>query len=92
MADAALLYLAALNALTFVIYGVDKLRAKNGKWRIAEHSLLLLALAGGSIGALLAVRLFRHKTMHNAFRYGIPAMLIVQMVLACLVCYLRYCK
>ena len=92
MTDAVLLYLAALNAVTFLIYAIDKLKAKKGKWRITEHSLLLLAFAGGSVGALLAVWVFRHKTMHNAFRYGVPAILIVQIALVCFVCYLRYYK
>ena len=75
-------YLLAANLLTFVTYGIDKYKARHNKWRIPEATLLLLAALGGSIGALLAMRVFRHKTLHRKFRYGIPAILLVQIAAA----------
>ena len=75
-------YLLAANLLTFVTYGIDKYKARHKKWRIPEAMLLLLAALGGSIGALLAMRLFRHKTLHRKFRYGVPAILLVQITAA----------
>lgn len=71
-------YLVAINVLTFLVYGLDKLKAKKGKWRIPEHALLLLAVVGGSIGALLGMKAWRHKTMHKKFRYGIPFIFALQ--------------
>ena len=84
-----LYYLAAVNLLTFLAYGIDKRKAvRNGQRskrqsrRIPEATLLLLALLGGSPAALLAMYLFRHKTLHKKFRYGVPAILLLQAVLA----------
>ena len=71
-------YLVVINTITFLIYGLDKLKAKKSKWRIPEHTLLLLAIVGGSIGALLGMKAWRHKTMHKKFRYGIPFILALQ--------------
>ncbi len=76
-------YLLAANLLTFVTYGIDKWKARHNRWRIPEATLLLLAALGGSIGALLAMRVFRHKTQHKKFRYGVPALLLVQLAIAC---------
>ena len=83
--DAALflLFFAACNLVTFFIYGWDKHCAKKkGRRRVPEATLLLLAAFGGSIGAILGMRLFRHKTLHKKFRYGLPAILLVQLTLA----------
>lgn len=85
----ALYYLLAVNLLTFVIYGIDKYKARHNHWRVREASLLLLAALGGSVGALLAMRVFRHKTQHKKFRYGVPAILIIQLAVAAF-CYYRY--
>ena len=74
----ALIYLAAINIVTFVLYGIDKRKARRSKWRIQESTLLLLAVAGGSIGALLGMKVWHHKTLHKKFKYGIPAILIAQ--------------
>ena len=82
-------YLLAINLLTFVTYGIDKYKARHNYWRVREASLLLLAALGGSIGALLAMRVFRHKTQHKKFRYGVPAILLVQLTIV-VVCYFRY--
>ena len=75
----ALYYLLAVNLLTFVIYGIDKWKARHDRWRVREVSLLLLAALGGSPAALLAMRVFHHKTLHKKFRYGVPAILVAQM-------------
>ena len=60
-----LYYILIINILTFIIYGIDKLKAKKGKLRIPESTLLLLAIIGGSIGAWFGMRLLHHKTMHK---------------------------
>jgi uncharacterized membrane protein YsdA (DUF1294 family) len=73
--------LLALNLLTFIIYGIDKFKAKKSKWRIPESTLLLLALIGGSIGAWLGIKVWRHKTLHKKFYIGIPLIIITQVAL-----------
>ena len=75
-------YLAAINLATFIVYGADKRRARKGKWRVPEKTLLLLPLLGGSVGALLGMRVFHHKTRHWYFVWGIPAILLAQIALA----------
>jgi len=81
MTEALLYYILGINVLTFLVYGIDKWKAKNGSWRISEATLLLLAIIGGSIGALLGMKVWHHKTMHKKFKYGIPAILIIQIIL-----------
>ncbi len=76
-----LYYLIAVNTLTFVVYGIDKWKAKQGSWRISEATLLTLAVIGGSIGALLGMKIWHHKTMHKKFKYGLPLILLAQIVL-----------
>ena len=73
--------LFAINAITFVVYGIDKYKAQKAKWRISEATLLLLAVLGGSIGAWMGMRVWHHKTMHRKFKYGIPALLLIQIAL-----------
>ena len=75
------IYLIAINILTFLIFGIDKRKARKGKWRIPEATLIGLAVAGGSIGALLGMYLFRHKTQKRKFNLGIPAILLLQAAL-----------
>ena len=77
-----LIYLAVINLLTFIVYGADKRRARKGKWRVPEKTLFLLPLLGGSIGALLGMRVFHHKTKHWYFVWGVPAILLAQLALA----------
>ena len=72
-------YLILMNLIAFALYGIDKRRAKQGAWRISEYTLLLVALLGGSLGALLSMRYFRHKTRHRKFRYGVPLILLLQL-------------
>ena len=74
-------YLLVINAVTFIVYGIDKYKAKKAKWRISEATLLLLAVLGGSIGARMGMKVWRHKTMHKKFKYGIPAILLIQIAL-----------
>ena len=76
-----LYYIVGVNILAFLVYGIDKWRAKKGSWRISEATLLLLAVIGGSIGAWLGMKVWHHKTMHKKFKYGIPAILIIQIIL-----------
>ena len=71
-------YLLAVNVLTFIVYGVDKWKAQRGRWRVPEASLLGLAALGGSVGAWLAMQLFRHKTQKKKFRYGVPVLFVLQ--------------
>ena len=75
-------YLAAVNAVTFPVYGIDKRKARRGAWRVPEKTLFLLPLLGGSVGALLGMKVFRHKTKHWYFVWGIPAILLAQTALA----------
>ena len=77
-----LYYLLAVNVLTFILYGVDKHKARHNKWRITEATLLLFAVLGGSPAALLAMKTFHHKTKHKKFLYGVPIILLVQIALA----------
>ena len=74
--------LLAVNIATFLLYGIDKYKAKKGKWRISEATLLTMAAIGGSIGAWAGMRLWHHKTMHKKFKYGIPLITILQVALA----------
>lgn len=74
-------YLLAINAVTFIVYGIDKYKAKKAKWRIPEATLLLLAVLGGSVGAWVGMKVWHHKTMHKKFKYGIPVILLIQIAL-----------
>jgi len=86
------LYLAAINLITFFVYGADKRRAKiPGVRRVPEKTLFALALLLGSAGALLGMRVFHHKTRHWYFRFGIPAILLVQSAAAAFL-YLRFLR
>ena len=79
-------YLLAINAVAFFAYGIDKLKARKGWWRIPEATLLLLAIIGGSIGAWLGMKVWHHKTMHKKFRYGLPVIFLLQLALAVYLC------
>lgn len=84
------LYLAAVNLITFFVYGADKRRARiPGARRVPEKTLFALALLLGSAGALLGMRVFHHKTRHWYFRFGIPAILLMQSAAAVFV-YVRF--
>ena len=98
MTQTILYILIGINVLTFLVYGIDKWKAKRAKWRIREAALLGLAVLGGSIGALLGMKVWRHKTMHKGgthdvdnivggyqFKYGLPLILLAQIVLIYLI-------
>ena len=74
-------YILTINIATFLLYGIDKYKAKKGIWRISEATLLLMAVIGGSIGAWAGMRLWHHKTMPKKFKYGIPVIIIMQIAL-----------
>ena len=67
-----------MNIVTFVLYGVDKLKAKRSKWRVSEATLLLFAVLGGSVGAWLGMKIWHHKTQHKKFKYGLPLIILIQ--------------
>lgn len=77
-----LAYLIIINASAFLLMLADKLKARRGKWRIPEKTLMGAALLGGSIGALAGMYAFRHKTKHPKFTIGIPVILALQIILA----------
>ena len=76
-----LVYLLAVNVLLFALMGIDKYKARHDLWRIRESTLFACALIGGSLGGVLGMRVFHHKTLHPTFRYGFPGILAVQLVL-----------
>ena len=77
-----LVWLACLNIAAFAAMGLDKRRARRDAWRIRERTLFLLALLGGSVGAIAGMYLFHHKTRHWYFVVGMPVILILQLALA----------
>lgn len=80
MKDIVLL-LIVVNLVSFALYGLDKLKAKKGLWRIRESTLLLVAALGGSAGALLGMEVFRHKTKQWKFRILVPVFLALHVAL-----------
>jgi len=82
MLEEILILLLIINLVAFVAYGIDKYKAKHAKWRTPEATLLLLAAVGGSIGAWLGMKVWHHKTLHKKFRYGVPAIMVLQAALA----------
>ena len=74
-------YLIVINIVTWIAFGLDKWKAKTGKWRIPERTLLLLALIGGSLGALAGMIMFRHKTRKAKFFISVPVMFVVHCVI-----------
>ena len=79
------LYLILINAAALLFMLTDKLRAKQNRWRIPEATLMGIAVAGGSLGAYVGMKLFRHKTRHPKFAFGIPALLAVHVILLVLI-------
>lgn len=74
-------YFVIINLVSFIVMGVDKRKAQKNLWRIPESTLFVLAIIGGSVGSIAGMHLFRHKTRHWYFVYGMPAILIVQVIL-----------
>ena len=84
MPQLILIYVIIINLVGFFSMFIDKRRAKRNEWRIPEKTLFLIAILGGSIGSNIGMRLFRHKTKHWYFVFGMPAILITQIVIICL--------
>ena len=82
-------YLIIINLISFIAMYIDKKRAKKGKWRISEFSLIMFAVVGGSIGSICGMKLFRHKTKKPKFYIGFPAILVLQIALVIAIIYLR---
>ena len=80
-----IIYLVVINCTSFITMGVDKYKARKRTWRIPESTLFVLALIGGSLGSIIGMHLFHHKTRHWYFLYGMPAILIVQILLVLLI-------
>lgn len=76
-------YIVMLNIIAFILYGIDKKRAIKDQWRISESKLMIIAFIGGSLGALLGMIVFHHKTKHYKFKILIPLFLMIH-------CYLIY--
>lgn len=76
------IYFAIVNIVGFILMGVDKSKAKRRKWRIPEATLFLVAAIGGSVGSWLGMYTFRHKTKHWYFVWGMPAILLLQLIVA----------
>ena len=76
-----LTYLVLMNLIAFIAFGIDKWKARNNAWRIPETTLFLLAILGGSIGAKLGMHIWHHKTKHLSFVIGVPAIMLLQVVL-----------
>ena len=80
------LYLTIMSVVAFVLFGLDKRYAKNGHRRISEMMLLFIAGLGGSVGALLAMLIFRHKTRKRLFKLGVPLIMVVQALIIWIIC------
>ena len=74
-------YLLVVNITSFILYGIDKYKARKGKWRISEARLLVMAAIGGSVGAWAGMKLWHHKTLHKKFTIGVPLIFILQVAL-----------
>ncbi|MBR4758451.1 MAG: DUF1294 domain-containing protein [Bacteroidaceae bacterium] len=74
-------FILVMTVLTFIVFGIDKWKAKNEQWRVPESTLFLLAIFGGSIGGWLGMEIWRHKTQHWYFRLGIPIIVVLQVAL-----------
>lgn len=80
-----IIYLIVINLIAFLAMYIDKKRAKYGKWRIKEHTLFVLALLGGSVGAIAGMYTFRHKTKKARFFIGFPVILIAELLLGIMI-------
>ena len=83
-----LIYLAGINLCGFLVFGIDKLKAKRNAWRVPEATLFSFALLGGGIGCLGGMYLFRHKIRKSYFVIGIPAIIIAQILAAAVIIFL----
>ena len=74
-------YAAVMSLIAFAAFGLDKYKAIKGRWRTRERTLFLYALLGGGLGAYLGMKVFHHKTLHKRFAIGLPAIMIVQLLI-----------
>ena len=81
-----------MTIVTFILYGVDKGKAKKGRWRIPEKTLLLFAACFGGLGAFLGMKIFRHKTKHTSFKILVPTFMIIQFILISAGVYFLYIR
>ncbi|BFK82463.1 MULTISPECIES: DUF1294 domain-containing protein [Clostridium] len=79
-----IIYLFLINIFGLLLMFIDKQKAKRHKWRISENTLILISILGGSIGSIIGMQLFRHKTKHVKFKLGLPIILIMQIILLCI--------
>lgn len=82
--EAAIIYFLVINIAAFAAFGIDKFKAKRGAWRVSESTLIAFAAVGGSIGALLGMYVFHHKTRHSKFTVGVPVILAVYIIISVL--------
>lgn len=84
--NALICYIVVINLVSFMMFGIDKYKARRGQWRISEATLLAVAAIGGSLGARMGMKVWHHKTLHSKFRYGVPIMLLVHIALMAYFC------
>ena len=84
--NAPICYIVVINLVSFMMFGIDKYKARRGQWRISEASLLAVAAIGGSLGAWMGMKVWHHKTLHSKFRYGVPIMLLAHIALMAYFC------
>ena len=75
-----IIYLIVINVLGFLSMFIDKKKAEYGRWRIPENTLFLFTFLGGTIGSIIGMQVFRHKTKKNKFRIGMPLLLVLQII------------
>lgn len=86
-----LIWCSVMSFICFMAMGIDKLKARAGKWRIPERTLFLLAAMGGALGSMLGMLAFRHKTKHKSFVIGMPLLLLLNIsCIAGIICLARY--
>lgn len=85
-----LIYLLAVNVIAFILFGIDKQRARKHAFRISERTLMIWGIVGGSLGALLGMQVFHHKTKHKKFTIVLPVILFLQVITICYVANLNY--
>lgn len=86
----AIFYFAVISLITVTVTVCDKVKAKKGSFRVSEKSLILLALAGGSVAEYITMKAIRHKTLHKKFMIGLPVIMLIQLAVIFLLLYKIY--
>ena len=81
----ALMYMLLISIIGFILMGIDKSKAKRNAWRIPEKTLFMVAFLGGGAGVWLGMKVFHHKTLHLAFKYGVPCICLLEFIAVCYV-------